>query len=402
MASNKCNLAFDDCKTANTIKNVLLNFNKIIRNKGDKPIYELEKDLNDVLVTTSGINNNVKLLNDFYHIKYQHPVNDDPNCFQIFYEYLFDNDNVLKCDINECKSVRQYYRCRNIRSEPAGSHTLQILCRIHTYFFHAYETSILTQDEIAYIETQLNGIEDEDEETMNDMKIELTATMIQNKKQKKLQMKFKRVKDKYMTEDHIYIDCGKLAQIISVVGIKIDFHELETVFSVYGYHKHNLIDDLCDIFISKAENNITLSHILVNELSVHDEFQRHQIYDLVLHKFIQKEEINNPNFIKILKAVAFQVNSNISHDQIERIAISKNLTGNLFIKENKKEFKNSLKFGKLFKTITCWKKKEWTQIYRKIYRWECKEYKLPVTVGKHESPELFIREIKNNDEDTND
>eukprot|EP01084_Bolivina_argentea_P104871 187760_1 len=227
----QCNLSFDSCKSANRIKAILVQHHKITRVKKDnyEPV-DIKCD-------------NVELLNDFYHIKYQHHVNDDPNNFQIFYGYVFDNNNVLQCDINDCTSAQQYYRRRNIASN------LNIICKIHTYFIHSYETSRLTTDEIHYIEKRLNSIDDEDEDKMNDVKIELEDKILQ----KKLQFENERAKDKYVTDDHIDIDCVTAAQILTAVNIKFDINELENAFSVQPYHKHNLIDDLCDIFINKGE-----------------------------------------------------------------------------------------------------------------------------------------------------
>eukprot|EP01084_Bolivina_argentea_P104873 187762_1 len=112
--NQECNFAFVECKVANRVKNVMLQFNKITHANNDKSVDELGKES----ITAGNIKyDNVTLLNDFYHIKYQHHVNDNPNKFQIFYEYLFDNDNVLQCDINNCTSARQYYQRRNVSSD---------------------------------------------------------------------------------------------------------------------------------------------------------------------------------------------------------------------------------------------------------------------------------------------
>eukprot|EP01084_Bolivina_argentea_P243858 408693_1 len=198
-SASQCQYAFVDCKCAIRIKTILDQHHKIIIDKNEKTEIQIQNDVYELINNKSfdGKYSDLQFMNDFYHIKYIHNTSENSHEFDAFYQYLTDSANILKCDMNDCKSVQRHYRTRNqLLSDNAvnNSYSIKILSRCHTYFIHAYETTKLTSDEINYIEQQLdqykskqkNAINDDTDEKMNDKTLELTLNIINDKRKKVL------------------------------------------------------------------------------------------------------------------------------------------------------------------------------------------------------------------------
>eukprot|EP01084_Bolivina_argentea_P075872 137498_1 len=275
----------------------------------------------------SKINSNyscVELLNDFYHIKYNHNTNDDSTEFNIFYRYLCGSE--LQCNIESCDGSRRYYNGRDINKNTINSYPLNLICRIHTYFIHSYETATLTQHEIAHIN------------------------------------------NKFITTNHQMLDYSTISNMLKNHDIIISAMDLETAFMYHSYHKQQLINDLCAISLNTNDENTLLSNILLNDLQQTDEEKRNIICQLLLHKYIRKDDLNTTNFVNILQMTASKINKRIDMNVIAAIAYNQNLTVKMFEKRET-SFKNSIAFAKIFKTTENWKKKEWTNIYITINKW---------------------------------
>eukprot|EP01083_Nonionella_stella_P108569 315880_1 len=374
-----CNHAFHQCRTAQRIKSILQSYNKIILNKTLKSDAQLQNETNDLVINLLGDEQYsiVELLNNFYHIKYDHNVNNDPHQFNLFYYYLFDNEmNTLQCDTNDCKSVKRYSNRRN-RSfncsqrsthNDAGTYSLDLLCRIHTYFMHSYDMYQLTPDEIQYIERKLNEhvLNDmKDEDVMNDVKLQLVSGV------KSLKRHLSN-NGKYVTSDHLYLNYQKISIILKKNDIPIEAGlagNLATAFDPYVYDQTQFISDLCDVMWQENDTDVLLAEILHKELNLSNQQTRTMIYELLLYKCVDKHELNNSNFIKILQTTARGLYPNIDCDAIATISHNEKLTGKLFIKGDP-QFKNSLKFGKMFKSIDNWNKKQWANIYITMNKWQ--------------------------------
>eukprot|EP01084_Bolivina_argentea_P296542 510739_1 len=132
-ADSECQLDFEECVSGQKIKSIL-NQTQLIFNDNYS---------------------NLNLLNDFNHIKYSHNINQDPYEFNLFFIFLTENnDNFTKCDINTCTNIQRYYQNRrrdqfvnktavNVDDFNYSNH---LLSRIHVYFLHSLETTILTLD----------------------------------------------------------------------------------------------------------------------------------------------------------------------------------------------------------------------------------------------------------------
>eukprot|EP01084_Bolivina_argentea_P296903 511423_1 len=94
--STRCCHNFPKCPSANNIKTVLEEYNKIILDKNENvDCYILSDKMNELINNKlfSGKYSHVALMNDFFHIKYNHHTNDDPKAFNLFYKFLTDYDD---------------------------------------------------------------------------------------------------------------------------------------------------------------------------------------------------------------------------------------------------------------------------------------------------------------------
>eukprot|EP01084_Bolivina_argentea_P264051 447149_1 len=373
--NNRCHTPFTQCIHSTRIKLILERYNNIISDKTDKSDQQLQNEVNDMInniIPADVSYSNVQLINDFYHIKYDHNINDDLNQLCSFHKYLFDNEDVLKCDISYCESAKRYYdgRNRSYNSSKDNTNLLHLICRIHTYLIHAYETDRLTADEIRYIESKLNEFKDDDENVFNDRKLQTISKVINDKKRKLSFITRASDNSKYITSGpEQSLNFTEISTILNQNGILIKESHLINACEEHGYHQQQLIDDLCDIMLTGEDNSILLVQIFLNDLNFTDKSVRKQVYDIILFQYIKKQELNNDNFIKILRKTVSELFQSIDCDEVENITRNANLTGNIFSKQSS-EFINSSKFAKIFKSMKNWKKKQWGNIYTKINKWK--------------------------------
>ena len=171
-----------------------------------------------------------------------------------------------------------------------------------------------------------------------------------------------------------HIDFDRLCNVLNNNDFDVDekHFELEDILKAefYGYYNRNtLITDICDGLNNEKDDVLPLSQILENKPFEYNKEERKRFYGVVLHKFINVEELNNENFIKILLITVKNKYSHYNLDEIEIIAKKHKLNGRMFIKKNP-EFKNSVKFAALFKSIKNYDRKELCKIYSQIKPWK--------------------------------
>eukprot|EP01084_Bolivina_argentea_P289133 496414_1 len=368
--SRQCNCNFSDCPVSVRIKKVLHQFHQI-KDIQSQLQHNCQQLIHNILDNEQY--SHIKLINDFHHIIYDHNVNDNAKQFNIFHAYLCENKNTLPCNIDHCESAKRYYnRQRTLlgiqnkddtEENINDIYSLNLLCKMHTYFIHGHHTLQLTDDEYKSIQQTLNEYKEDDQDKINDKRIELTSYKIHAKSQHVSQITPQIYNTKYSPlGQEVMVNCAKIASILDDNGINIDENKLESIFRGKGYHKNNIVDDLCEILLKQNDRNIKLCAIFADELKCDEMNTRLYLYDMILHSIIQKEELNNQNFIKILQFTACKMYPNIKVDEIYKIAVTNNLSVDLFHKKSK-AFMTSLKFSNTFKTISNWNKKQWVKIY---------------------------------------
>eukprot|EP01084_Bolivina_argentea_P215526 365916_1 len=394
-----CNQDFTQCDAALNIKSVLEEYNKIINDKNEKSEYQMSTAIEELINKKlfNGSYSNVKLLNDFFHLKYNHNINDNAKQFNKFYKFLSNYNDTLSCDTTYCKGYNRYYRNREEiinQSEMKENmvYSYNLVCRIHTFFVHSYERNRLTEHEITYIEQQLNLFKQnsncQNEEQIHDKNVALIATVLNAKKQNSSLPASTIINhSKYITSDYESLNCIAIVQILNHNGVYIAADKMQNIFDKYGYHKQQLISDLCDEIgnYNQSAQNVLLCYILTNELQLTEHEKRQKIYDLILHNYVDKAELNNDNFVKILLHTASILYPIINTKEIEHIAMKENLNGKIFVKGTN-DFTNSTKFATMFKSIHNYNKKKLTNIYRTINKWKPKTYQI--------TPSTALDEIK--------
>eukprot|EP01084_Bolivina_argentea_P266586 452186_1 len=361
-----CNKPFSACKSANRIKLILQQY--------DPSEAQLQDDTNNIInkIFPDTHYSYIDLLNDFHHIKYDHHTNDKTHEFDAFYEYLFANEDILKCEISFCVgATRHYTRRRYIPSVSATNdikraYGLNLVDRIHTYFVHSYDINMLTPEEIKYIENQMSECKDMNDihDEIFDNKLQLITTILNKKTDT----------TRSIINSSAFVRSESFSKEICIIlknnDIPMDEFNLTVAFANYCYDKQQLMDDLCDIILNRNDDNTTISDILANVMEFVDRKQKQQLYDVILYKYFKKQQLDNTNFIKILQSTANELYPNDNWDGIEQIAVSYNLTGKVFIKDKENpDFKNSVKFGKIFNSMDNWDRKKWQTIYVTINKW---------------------------------
>eukprot|EP01084_Bolivina_argentea_P144491 253490_1 len=384
--STICNCNLDECNSVHRVKFILERYSKIIsdHDQKTKSVHQFYNEANQLInsVLSNGQYSNQDLLNDFFHIKYDHNVNEDSNQFHLFHKYLFLSDNISRCDINNCIGVTRHYNrnkrfdslTNSINNTLNDTYAFDFLCRMHTYFIHSYDTTQFTNAETMYIEEKLNELKQTNEDILHDKQLELLSTVISNKNQNISTIAPASNYGKFITTqfDHS-IDYNELSAVLSKTNLLVDEVHLAQSFDEYSYNETQLLDDICQVLIDKNEENVLLAKILTHEFNVLDKHQRQMIYGLLCHEYLM---INNRCFGKILLRTALKSIPNIDSDQIKKIVQHAHLNSKIFMKGNK-EFKNSVKFAKLFSSIDNWNKKKWTKIYTTMSKWKAPVATIP-------------------------
>eukprot|EP01084_Bolivina_argentea_P256586 432042_1 len=271
MNQPSCSLTFSQCASAQNIRSVLHEFNKIIGEKHITTDVQLATKLIHVKLF-SGNYSNITLLNDFFHIKDDHNTNDDILQFNLFYKFLA-HDNDLTCDTRNCKGYNRHYRTRDqlltqyesTKTEDNVTYSYNLLSRIHTFFIHRHDTKKLTEKEIHNTEIKDNELS------------LISEIMIKNR-----QFGSKtEIKKKYVTSETDNLDYTKMSAILNTGGIEMPKQIIEAVFEGYHYDKKQLINDICDNIGKKNENNTLLIQILSNDLQLNTWTSRQKFLDLI-------------------------------------------------------------------------------------------------------------------------
>eukprot|EP01084_Bolivina_argentea_P258593 436020_1 len=201
-------------------------------------------------------------------------------------------------------------------------------------------------------------------------KLRIVCNVINNKKHKVSSIYNTSNSSKYVTyADYQAINFQEISSILKSNNMLIEVDDFQNACEGYGYYKQHLINDLCDIRLNGENQNITLVEIISNELNFNQQTTRQRLYDIILHQYVTKQDLDNNNFIKILRKRVSELFELIDCDEVADIARNTNLTGDIFNKASS-AFKNSIKFAQVFKSINGWNKKQWQKIYQKINRWQ--------------------------------
>eukprot|EP01084_Bolivina_argentea_P188456 324429_1 len=365
------------CPAAKRIHIILKIFHKITKT------YEFIQLLDENEIFIDKLYTSTQLLNDFNHIKYFHGAEDvDDLTFFKMHQY-FTNDIATFCDPQNCKKIEIYSRARqqtfNVNTEFYTEYLIKLISRIHVYFIHPYDINRMTPKELEMVKEQIDQLNLLDEQEKNDKEIEL-ITVIISKKKKKLNIAWE-VKDKYIEGNvkveepqyiegvivhvdehkHSFIDFEEICQGLKNQDVKFEPKQLRSAFMQYE-DQDKFISDIIDAYCVKNNQQLPFSNKILTQYLPHSQQIRREMYGCILKTHIKPNELNQKNFIKIAQIIIKSSNININMDEFIQKLIQSNISGKMFNKGHH-EFKNSLKFAKLFKSINGYKKNEFRNIY---------------------------------------
>eukprot|EP01084_Bolivina_argentea_P251525 421871_1 len=348
-----------NCKSVERIKIILNTFND--KNMENKDANELTQLINTIF---NDHYTNTQLINDFNHIKYHHHADDKDEIFAETFKH-FTNSMQTDCHFQKCKSIERRYKDRsklinkytistdtkhNNYYDFHNEYIIKLITRIHVYFLHSYD--------LLYKPEHLNT-DDENKKNQPDDEIAKAMNIIAEKRST-LQVSLNNTKYIEMNEEHKhdFIDYQEICQSMKRQKILIQEAQLRTAFSKYKDDKNKFISDIIDAYCANDD---------LNEIKLGTtEQSKKKIYQHILKTYVKPSDLNNHNLIKITQIIIKESYADIDAQQVVQIAARANINGKLFIKGNP-EFKNSTKFGKMFKDINGYNKKHFAQIYTKIH-----------------------------------
>eukprot|EP01084_Bolivina_argentea_P133703 235983_1 len=332
----------------------------------------------------------IQLINDYDHIKYDHDIDNNDDKFAQLYTYLNHNIN-SKCKTKDCQFIKRHYLDRSKLSNQYISnqndsddmytlneqYIFNLVSKMHVYFIHSYDINRLTINEMSTI-NQMQRLkhsktkyEKEMDELIEDKTIEITSQIIHRSDRTKNKLNINRynkfVEPTYEAKTEC-LNLKNVSKILSDHNILLDIHNLTTFLKPYKQDKDKLMYDLIEAYYSQNDMQLPITNAILINCLANDSDIRHQIYGLILFNCLSKEQLNNQNFVKLAMEIISKSSLPIDPNEFTQIAINEHINGKIFIKGHSC-FRNSIKFAKIFSSITGYNKKYLTHIYRKINKW---------------------------------
>eukprot|EP01084_Bolivina_argentea_P273631 466148_1 len=363
------------CTSINNIKDILCNFDQSNN-------VELQNKIKETFSQSNGTN--IKLLDDFNHIKFDHDVDEDNAAFDQVYNYISNNIKEI-CNAQKCKYMQVYYRDKSqsstkyfqldnddVEMNSIYGHIIDLISRIHVYFIHAYQINRLTLEQ----QTLIDDLYDDEKDSDTDKRIEMITKFITEKGNN---LNIVRNNTKYIEADiqeqlkPNTINHVKIYAILRSHNIIMEEKAIYEAFKEYKNNKNELMSDIIDAYYTENDGSLPLSSNINLQYLPTSCSKRHELYEYILFEYFKQFELNNQNFIKMVDMIFITLHCKFDFDEFAEIMREKNINGKIFIKQNNVQFMSSLAFAKLFKNIKGYKKKELTSIYRRIYKWTARE-----------------------------
>eukprot|EP01083_Nonionella_stella_P233991 823889_1 len=164
------------------------------------------------------------------------------------------------------------------------------------------------------------------------------------------------------THKQCVIDYTEMHDVLRKHRIHIGTDDLHDAFSAYTGHKDRLIADLIDAYYDTSlplENAISITQL------PSDHNHRHSLYGTILFQYFEKRDINAANLVKIATKLLSEYYPDIDRKEFAETVMNAGINGHTFI-QGTPQYKKSLQFAKIFKSIKGYKKKDFTNMYVKI------------------------------------
>eukprot|EP01084_Bolivina_argentea_P076539 138725_1 len=235
---------------------------------------------------------------------------------------------------------------------------------MHVYFIHSYDINRLKLRQINAINNHLSQLKQVDSVLFANKKIEMESILMDQKRKQLTKMN----KHKYVdgVSSSAEIDCQAIQELIAANGITTDTFDVQSTFIEYKNDKNAFIDDIVDLYFDENDKQ----HKQPNKLKKHlhcNETIKKKICSNILFKHFKHHDLNKNNFIKIAVGIIRELYPLINIEQFREIATKFSINGKIFVK-GQPQFRNSIKFAKIFAKINGYNKKHLTQTkYEQIY-----------------------------------
>eukprot|EP01084_Bolivina_argentea_P063728 116297_1 len=157
-----------------------------------------------------------------------------------------------------------------------------------------------------------------------------------------------------------------------------EFDMLKPELANITYSENSLLCDVVDGYVG-GYNTKSITELLTTKLK-YSVKKRQRFYYILLTNLTKLEQMDQENFIKILKLIAFNIDPNVDLKAIEQISRQKQLNGNVFVKETTQYMGlgATKKFVKMFATTKNYNKSAWNQVFSYFSEWNLFENPLPI------------------------
>eukprot|EP01084_Bolivina_argentea_P024531 45708_1 len=177
--------------------------------------------------------------------------------------------------------------------------------------------------------------------------------------------------------------------LVNIKDLAVKEEQIRDTFSAFHNDKNKFIHDIIEALYSDEKQLPSSNKIAVKHLPKESEIRK-AIYENILYKYINKEELDNTNFIQLAKVIIHKFHFNINFDEFVNIASNNSfhIDGKIFVKGTN-AFRTSTNFSKLFKDITDYKRKEVAHIYTQTNTWKLIQSKTkPTTEDENKTTEV--------------
>ena len=322
------------------------------------------------------------LLDDFYHILYVHGVDADDNNFDDVFSFFADT-LLGGCSAGDCKYLRQHYRDRgspllNVDDEP-DEFLMDIMTMIHCYFLHSFDLYRLTKEERQRVEMELlDGVALDDEEkgdTESDdiRRTELVADILRAKAEK---MPFFRGNRRFCDAEYgqsaseTIIGFAEMAETASM-----DVVALREALSGYGQDRDQLIGDLIDVVYGQDVEELSIW----KALNV-DDVRKQHVARQILHGYFKCTQLSSLNMNKFCQEIVERHALKIDMTRFEEFVTNKGIDGRIFDARDPEQYKNAMRFVKMFAKFKDFKPQHVRRLYRVMRKWK---YVVPIIKTSH-------------------
>ena len=348
-----------------------------------------------------------KLLDDFYHLRSEHKIDDDDTRFDAAFDFFKECSPEKRCDITRCPLMRRHYRDRNcvfwsgdqVDNEVEADHVfVDTVAMIHCHLLHSFDINRLTKEERDRVEVQARhevNADDEDDD-INAWRSTLIAAILHEKQQKMNLVRGIRAVSRYCANDVNTTQSSTenakgtvdFAGIAHVIGMREK--AVRRALAEYVNDKDRFIGDVIDVLYGDGCGTKPLS--LSNALKIEEDH-----FKKILHGHFKCTQLSTKNMVKISNVIVRRMEFQIDIDVLNEVITKSGIDGRIYDKNNAESYQSVGVFAQKFKSSPNIKGQHIRRLYNVIRKWNYIKSKKQKTVQQQNEMKEEVAEAKEDD-----